>query len=64
MFILELIFFITSIILLMEDVWSLSRNLNIYCCCHIYWEANRSADCLAKNGIFITDSYIWRINFP
>ena len=27
-----------SIILLMEDIWRLVQNLNIYHCCHIYKE--------------------------
>ena len=26
----------SSIILLMEDIWGLARNLNIFSCCHIY----------------------------
>ena len=33
-----------SIILLMEDIWKLSRDLNIDNCCHIYRKANRAMD--------------------
>ena len=29
----------SSIILLMEDIWGLAHNLNIFNCCHIYREA-------------------------
>ena len=48
----------SSIILLMEDIWRLSHNPNIYNCCHIYREANRTVDCLAKKGIYMTNSNI------
>ena len=48
----------------MEDIWKLSRDLNIYRCCHIYREANRTTDCLAKKGICNTDSNIWWLDFP
>ena len=47
-----------SIILLMEDSWRLAHNLNIYECCHIYIEANKTTDCLVKKGICIPDSNI------
>ena len=48
----------------MEDILKLSRDLNIYQCCHIYREANRRTDCLAKKGICNTDSNIWWLDFP
>ena len=48
----------SSIILLMEDIWRLSQDLNIYNCCHIYREANRTTDCLAKKGIYNTNPNI------
>ena len=32
----------------MEDIWSLSHNLNIYKYSHIYREANKILNCLAK----------------
>ena len=38
-------------ILLMGDIWKLCQDLNIYNCCHIYRESNRTSDCLAKKGI-------------
>ena len=50
----------SSIILLMEDNWRLSQNLNIYNCCHIYREANQTTYCLAKKGICNT----WWSEFP
>ena len=50
--------------LLMEDIWRLSHNLNIYNCCHIYREANRTTDCLVEKGIYMTNSNIWWSNFP
>ena len=43
-----------SIRVLMEDIW----DLNIYRCHHVYREANRTANCLAKKGIGIIDSRI------
>lgn len=46
----------SSFILLMDDIWKLSRDLNIYKCCHIYWKANRTTDCLAKQCICNIDS--------
>ena len=33
--------------------------LNIYDCCHVYNEANRTIDRLAKKGISILDSNVW-----
>ena len=33
-----------SIIILMEDIWKLSHDLNIYNCCHIYREVNRTTN--------------------
>ena len=42
----------SSIILLMEDIRSLSQNLNIDRSCHIYREANRITYCLIKKGIY------------
>ena len=48
----------------MEDVWRISRSLNIVNCCHIYREANRTTDCLAKKNNYNTDSNIWRLDFP
>ena len=45
----------------MEDIWNLSRSLNIYVC----KEANRTADYLAKKGLSRFDSSVccWS-NFP
>ena len=48
----------------MEDILRLSQNFNIHKCNHIYWEANRTVDCLAKKGICNVDSNIWWSNFP
>lgn len=53
-----------SIRLLIEDIWNLSRDLNICSCHHVYREANRTTDCLAKKGMRITNSRIWRSFFP
>ena len=50
--------------LLMEDIWKLSHDLNIYGCDHVYREANRIADCLAKKGFGIIKSRIWSSTFP
>ena len=33
----------SSIILLIEDIWGLDQNLDIFNCCHIYRKANRIA---------------------
>ena len=49
--------------ILMEDIWKLSRDLDIYSCHHVYREANRTIDCLAKKGIGIIDSRTWWSNF-
>ena len=54
----------SSIILLIEDIWGLTQDLNILNCCHIYREANRITDCLAKKGICNTNSVIWWSEFP
>ena len=54
----------SSIILLMEDIWRLSQDLNIYNCCHIYREANRTSDCLTKNSIYNTNPNIYCSDFP
>ena len=48
----------SSIMLLMKDIWKLSYDLNIYDCCHIYWKANRTTDCLVKKYIFNLRSII------
>ena len=53
-----------SIILLMEDTWKLSYDMNIYECKHVFREANRTVDCLANKGIGITYSKFWLSNFP
>ena len=45
------------IILLMEDIWGLTQDLNILNC-HIYKEVNRTIDCLTKKGICNTNSVI------
>ena len=42
----------SSIMLLMKDIWKLSYDLNIYDYHHIYWETNRTTDCLVKIYIF------------
>ena len=38
----------SSIILLIEDIWGLDHNLDIFNCCHIYRKANRITYCLRK----------------
>ena len=53
-----------SIRVLMEDIYNLSRDLNIHSCHHVYRESNRTVDCLAKKGIGILDSRNWLSNFP
>ena len=52
-----------SIKILIEDIWKLSRDLNIYSCHHVYREANRTVDCRVKKGISIIDSKTWLSNF-
>ena len=42
----------------MDNIWKLSNNLNIYDRHHIYREANRTMDSIAKKGIGIIDSKI------
>ena len=54
----------SSILLLMEDIWRLYHNLNIYNYCRIYREANRTTDYLAKKGIYMTNSNILWSDFP
>ena len=53
----------SSIMSLMEDIWKLSHELNIYDCQHVYREANKTADYLTKKGISILDSSVWYSNF-
>ena len=43
------------IILLMEDIWKLSRDLYIYDYHHIYRETNKIVDYLAKKCIYNLD---------
>ena len=38
-------------------------DLKIYDCYHVYWEANKAADCVTKKVIGIIDSIIWKSNF-
>ena len=38
----------STIMLLMEDIWKLTHDLNIHNCHHIYRKTNRIAYCLAK----------------
>ena len=38
-------------------------SLNIYVCRHVYREANRIIDCLAKEGLITLDSSIWWSKF-
>lgn len=52
-----------SILLLMENIRKLSHDLNIYVCRHVYREANRTTDYLAKKGLSIIDSSVWWLNF-
>ena len=53
-----------SIRILMEDIWKLSKELNIYTCPYIYREANRTTYCISKKGIGIIDLRILLSNFP
>ena len=54
-----------SVRILMEDIWKLSDDLNIYSCHYVYREANRTIDCIAKKVIIgIIDSRISLSNFP
>ena len=53
----------SSIILLIEDIWRLSKSLNIFNCYHIYREANRTSYYLVKKGICNPTSSIWWSNF-
>ena len=52
------------IMLLMEDIWKLAQDLNIYICRHVYRKANGTTYCLAKKGIGILETSVWRSNFP
>ena len=55
--------FPSSIMLLMEDIWKLTQDLNIYNYHHIYREANRTTNCLAKKYICNVEPIIWRSKF-
>lgn len=46
------------LMLLLNDIFKLSRDLNIYNYCHIYREANRATNCLIKKGIYNRESII------
>ena len=50
-----------SILLLMEDIWKLFQDLNIYVCRHVYREANKIVDCVAKKGFSILDSTVFGV---
>ena len=50
--------------LLMKDIWKLAHNLNIYIFRLAYRKVNGTIDCLAKKGIAILESSVWRSNFP
>ena len=52
-----------SIILLIEDIWRLSQDLNIYKCSHIYKKANKTTYCLVKKCIYNTNHNIWCSDF-
>ena len=52
------------IMLLMEDIWKLFQDINIYNCCYIYKETNKIIDCLTKKCICNIESTIWWLNFP
>ena len=39
-------------------------DINIYICRHAYRKVNITIDCLAKKGIGILESSVWRSNFP
>ena len=53
----------SSNMLLMEVIWKLSQELNIYDCRHVYKEANKTTDCLAKKRISILYTSVWYSNF-
>ena len=46
----------STIMLLMEDIWKLTHDLNIHNCHHIYRKTNRIAYCLAKKKICSIES--------
>ena len=50
--------------LLVEDIWKLSQNLNIYHYCHIYKKANKTTNCLTKKDIYMTNSNVLCSGFP
>ena len=43
---------LSSIILLMKDIWRLSYNLNIHKYSNVYKKINKIADCLTKKNIY------------
>ena len=47
----------------MDDIWKLSQDLNVYIRRHVYREANRTVNCLAKKGLSISYSNVWWSNF-
>ena len=53
----------SSIMLLIEDIWKLSQDLNIYNCHYIYKETNRIIDCLVMKSICNLELIIWWSNF-
>ena len=48
-----------SIIILMEYIWRLSQDLNIYNYRHIHREVNKTLDCLVKKCLYNTNNNIW-----
>ena len=44
-----------SIMLLMDDIWKLYRDLHIYDCHYTYRKTNKSVDFLVKKGIYNLD---------
>lgn len=49
----------STIMLLMEDIWKLTHDLNIHNCHHIYRKTNRIAYCLVKKK-----NLQYRVYFP
>ena len=54
---------LSSILLLMGDIWNLPQSLNIFVCYHAYKEANKTTSSLPKKGLSKLDLSAWWLNF-